>query len=51
MLESYRNGNEALLSAANSFSPNVNDTVLVMTSRIWHMDLKLDKDGGQSLAD
>ena len=41
MLESDRNGNEALLSAANSFSRNVNDTELVMTSRIWHMDLRV----------
>ena len=35
MLESDWNGNEALLSAANSLSRNVNDTELVMTSRIW----------------
>ena len=41
MFESDRNGNEALLSAANSFSRNVNDTELVMTSRIWHMDLRV----------
>ena len=41
MLESDRNGNEALLSAANSFSRNVNDTELVMTSRIWRMDLRV----------
>ena len=31
MLESDWNGIEALLSAANSFSRNVNDTELVMT--------------------
>ena len=31
------NGYKALLSAANSFSRNVNDIELVMTSRIWHM--------------
>ena len=41
MLESDRNDNEALLSAANSFSPNVNDTELVMTSRIWRLDLSV----------
>ena len=41
MLESDLNGNGALLSAANSFSRNVNDTELVMTSRIWNMDLRV----------
>ena len=40
MLESDWSGNEALLSAANSFSRKENDTELVMTSGIWHMDLK-----------
>ena len=40
MLESDGNGNEALLSAANSFSRNVNGIEPVMTSRIWHMDLQ-----------
>ena len=41
MLESDWNGNEALSSAANSFSRNVNDTELVMTSRIWRMDIRV----------
>ena len=34
ILESAWNGNEVLLSAANSFSRNVNDIELIMTSRI-----------------
>ena len=55
MLEIDWNGNKALLSAANTSSRNVNYTKLVMTSHIWHMDLRvsssLDEDGGQSLAD
>ena len=51
MLESDRNGNEALLSAANSFSRNVNDTELIMTSRIWHMDLRIASSFGIKTAD
>ena len=46
MLESDWNGNEALLSAANSFSRNVNDTELVMTSRIWRWDLRVSSSFG-----
>ena len=38
--------NEALLSAANSFSRNVNDTELVMTSRIWRMNLRVSSSFG-----
>ena len=46
ILESNWNGNEALLSAANSFSRNVNDTELVMTSRIWRKDFRVSSSFG-----
>ena len=46
MLESEWNGTEALLSTANSFSQNVNDIELVMTSRIWRMDLRVSSSFG-----